>query len=61
MILVKKCKFRPNLILCQIVKNLLLIGKGLDMKFDDVVDKKLRNLFGLQKCHYKIAEKVAFS
>ena len=45
MILVKKCKFCPNLILRQIVKNLLLIRKGLDMTFDDVVtaDKKLRN------------------
>ena len=45
MILVKKCKFRPNVILLQIVKNLLLIRRGLDMTFDDVVtvDKKLRN------------------
>lgn len=45
MILVKKCKFCPNVILRQIVKNLLLIRKGLDMTFDDVVtvDKKLRN------------------
>ena len=45
MILVKKCKFFPNVILCLIVKNLLLIRKGLDMTFDDVVtvDKKLRN------------------
>ena len=45
MILVKKCKFFPNVILRLIVKNLLLIRKGLDMTFDDVVtvDKKLRN------------------
>ena len=44
MILVKNCKFCPNVILRQIVKNLLLIRKGLDMTFDDVtVDKKLRN------------------
>ena len=45
MILVKKCKFCPHIILRQIVKNLLLIRKGLDMTFDDVVtvDKKLRN------------------
>ena len=44
MILVKKCKLCPNVILRQIVKNLLLIRKGLDMTFDDVtVDKKLRN------------------
>ena len=45
MILVKKCKFFPNVILRPIVKNLLLIRKGLDMTFDDVVtvDKKLRN------------------
>ena len=44
MILVKKCKFCPNVILRQIVKNLLLIRKGLDITFDDVtVDKKLRN------------------
>ena len=45
MILVKKCKFCPNVILLQIVKNLLLIRRGLDMTFDDVVtvDKKLRN------------------
>ena len=45
MISVKKCKFFPNVILRLIVKNLLLIRKGLDMTFDDVVtvDKKLRN------------------
>ena len=45
MILVKKCKFCPNVILRLIVKNLLLIRNGLDMTFDDVVtvDKKLRN------------------
>ena len=46
MILVKKCKFLPNLILCQIVKNLkilrnlFLFQKGLVLMFDDVLVKK---------------------
>ena len=52
MILVKNLNFLPNFFLSQ---------KGLDMIFDDVLDKKISLVSRLQKCHIKIRKKFAFS
>ena len=45
MILVKNLNFLPNFFLSR---------KGLDMIFDDVLDKKISLVSGLQKCHIKL-------